>query len=136
MEYCVFKLAIINFRSLKMCFSIYILLSVLSSLELHAESINKSSSLNPITTLQRSNIAPKASRKPLNLTLHNDTRIDNYAWLRDPKWPEVKDQEIINYMNEEKKYTEAFFKPLNELQEKLYQEIEMTPQNWTGLTQS
>lgn len=34
-------------------------------------------------------VPPKAAKKPLSTTLHNDTRIDNYAWLRDKHWPKI-----------------------------------------------
>ncbi len=48
---------------------------------------------------------PKKIRK--KLVIHNDERIDSYYWLRDDK---RKNEEIINYLNEENKYTDLWFK--------------------------
>ncbi|MDJ1313552.1 MAG: S9 family peptidase [Candidatus Midichloria mitochondrii] len=36
-----------------------------------------------------------------------DGRIDYYHWLRDPNWPDVKDPEILSYLNQENAYTDA-----------------------------
>lgn len=109
-------------NSISLRFLIFLSLFCLVFLKgLHAQSLNKNSQQDGL--MKESVLPPKASQKPLKSTLHNDTRIDNYAWLRDPKWPEVKNQEILAYLNEEKAYTEAFFKPLSDFQEKLYQEI-------------
>ena len=33
--------------------------------------------------------APVAAKKPKELTIHGDTRIDNYYWLRERENPEV-----------------------------------------------
>ena len=90
---------------------------------LNAESVttNKAPSISQMS--QKSITPPKAEKNPLKITLHGDTRIDNYAWLKDPKWPEVKEPKILDYLKLEKSYTEAFFKPLITLQEELYQEL-------------
>ena len=40
--------------------------------------------------------APVAKKVPHELTIHDDTRIDNYYWLRDRE-----DSTVINYLNEE-----------------------------------
>lgn len=68
-------------------------------------------------------VPPKAAKKPLSTTLHNDTRIDNYAWLRDKHWPEIKDKAILAHLNAENAYTASIFRPLNGIQENLYQEL-------------
>ncbi|MDJ1407752.1 MAG: S9 family peptidase [Candidatus Midichloria sp.] len=36
-----------------------------------------------------------------------DGRIDYYHWLRDQNWPNVKDPEILSYLNQENAYTDA-----------------------------
>jgi oligopeptidase B len=61
---------------------------------------------------------PIAEKNPKELTIHGDTRIDNYYWLRERENPEV-----IAYLNEENAYREAVMKETEELQENLYEEI-------------
>ncbi|MFL2731921.1 MAG: S9 family peptidase [Gammaproteobacteria bacterium] len=48
---------------------------------------------------------PKKIRK--KLIVHNDERIDSYYWLRDDK---RENKEVINYLREENKYTDLWFK--------------------------
>lgn len=62
--------------------------------------------------------SPVAEKRPTELTIHGDTRIDNYYWLRDRENPEV-----IAYLDDENAYREAMMKETEELQEKLYDEI-------------
>ena len=50
---------------------------------------------------------PAPKKIPKKLTAHNDTRIDNYYWLRDDS---RKDKEVISYLKEENKHTELWFK--------------------------
>ncbi len=54
--------------------------------------------------MKKAPIPKKIRRK---LVVHNDERIDSYYWLRDDK---RKNKEIINYLNEENKYTDLWFK--------------------------
>lgn len=50
---------------------------------------------------------PLPKKIPKKLTAHNDTRIDNYYWLRDDA---RKNKEVIRYLKEENKHTEFWFK--------------------------
>ncbi len=61
---------------------------------------------------------PVAKRQPRAQTLHGDTLTDDYYWLRDRQDPEV-----IRYLEEENRYTEARTRHTAVLQEQLYQEI-------------
>ncbi len=61
---------------------------------------------------------PVAEKRPTELTIHGDTRIDNYYWLR-----EIENPKVIDYLNEENAYREAVMKDTEGLQEKLYNEI-------------
>jgi len=61
---------------------------------------------------------PKAEIVPKELSIHGDTRIDNYYWLNERENPKV-----LEYLKAENAYTEAVMKPLVPLQEKLYNEI-------------
>ncbi len=62
--------------------------------------------------------APIAKKIEKKLEKHGDIRIDNYYWLNDRENPEV-----IAYLEEENKYTEAILKPTEELQAKLFDEM-------------
>ena len=61
---------------------------------------------------------PDVKKIEKKLTIHGDTRIDHYYWLRERDNPEV-----INYLKAENAYTKEILKPAEELQEKLYNEI-------------
>lgn len=62
--------------------------------------------------------APVAKRLPKELTLHGDTRIDDYYWLNERDNPEVMD-----YLKKENVYLEQVLSPTKNLQEQLYQKL-------------
>jgi len=62
--------------------------------------------------------APVAEIIPEELTIHGDTRIDNYFWLNQRENPKV-----IAYLEAENKYKETKMKSTEEFQEELYDEI-------------
>jgi len=61
---------------------------------------------------------PVAAKRPKEMTLFGDKRVDDYFWLRDKSNPEV-----IDYLKAENEYTFAAMKPLEPFREKLYKEI-------------
>lgn len=61
---------------------------------------------------------PIAKVEPKAFTLHGDTRVDNYYWLRERSNPEV-----LAYLEAENRYTAAMMKPTEALQETLYREL-------------
>lgn len=61
---------------------------------------------------------PVAAKKPKDVTVHEDKRIDDYFWLREKTNPEV-----INYLEQENAYTEAVLAPAKELRATLYKEM-------------
>ncbi len=61
---------------------------------------------------------PMADRQPRELTIHGDTRQDDYFWLRERENPDV-----IAYLEAENAYTAAITAHTEELQETLFQEI-------------
>ncbi len=63
-------------------------------------------------------IPPDVQKIPKELTMHGDTRIDNYYWLNDRENPEV-----IKYLEEENAYTKSVLKPTEKLQEDLFHEM-------------
>ncbi|MDA3823372.1 MAG: S9 family peptidase [Bacteroidales bacterium] len=62
--------------------------------------------------------APIAEKKPKELTIHEDIRIDNYYWLRERENPDV-----ISYLDAENAYRKAGMKSTEKLHEKLFEEI-------------
>jgi oligopeptidase B len=67
--------------------------------------------------------APTAARKPFTKTVHGVTLSDDYAWLRDPKYPEVTDPEVLDYLKAENAYFEAAMAPHAPLIETIFQEM-------------
>lgn len=67
--------------------------------------------------------APIAARKLRTLEHHGVTRSDEYGWLRDPGYPEVRDPEILAYLEAENLYYNAFFTPHKRLVDALYSEM-------------
>ena len=62
--------------------------------------------------------APIAKKEAKELTIHNQTRIDNYYWLN-----QRGNEEVEAYLNAENDYTTEVLKSTEKLQEKLYDEI-------------
>lgn len=62
--------------------------------------------------------APPCPKIPKELTIHGDTRIDNYYWLNDRENPEV-----INYLNAENGYLDSVMGHLGGFRQKLFDEI-------------
>ena len=75
-------------------------------------------SSNPAVAGAQAPSAPVARQIPVETTLHGDTRLDNYAWLRGKENPEV-----ISYLNAENAYTDTILNPTEPFQEKLYAEM-------------
>jgi len=61
---------------------------------------------------------PDVKQIAKELTIHSDTRIDNYYWLNDRENPEV-----IAYLEAENEYTKAVLKPTEKFQEDLFNEL-------------
>ncbi len=61
---------------------------------------------------------PVAAKKPKELTIHGDTRTDNYYWLRERENPEV-----IAYLEAENSYRESVMKGTEKFQKRLFDEI-------------
>ena len=64
------------------------------------------------------NKQPSLAKKPKELSIHNDIRIDNYYWLNEKENPEV-----IDYLNAENEYYHNVTKHTNQFQEDLFQEM-------------
>ena len=72
---------------------------------------------------------PEAKKVSKELTIHDDTRIDNYFWMRlsdeqkNAEVPDAQTQDVVNYLNAENDYLQKAMAHTNELQEKLYNEM-------------
>jgi oligopeptidase B len=63
-------------------------------------------------------VLPVAARRPVETTLHGDTRVDEYGWLRDKENPEV-----IAHLEAENAWTEHALAHLAPLRDQLFAEI-------------
>jgi oligopeptidase B len=61
---------------------------------------------------------PRARSVPRELTIHGDTRVDEYFWLRNREDPEV-----LAYLEAENRYTDAVMHCTEALQERLFAEM-------------
>jgi len=66
---------------------------------------------------------PRAARRPHESTHHGRTLSDPWAWLRDPAYPEVKDPEILAYLEAENRYFDAAMGPRKALVDALFEEM-------------
>ncbi|MBN2596538.1 MAG: S9 family peptidase [Marinifilaceae bacterium] len=72
-------------------------------------------SCGPKATTPKPPVAKKIAKE---LTIHGDTRIDNYYWMN-----QREDTAVINYLNAENSYTDAMMKHTEEFQTKLFDEM-------------
>lgn len=63
--------------------------------------------MSDITTLG----APVAAKKPHSFTHHGITVADDYAWLRDPGYPEVTDKAVLAHLEAENAWFEGAMAP-------------------------
>ena len=72
---------------------------------------------------QRAVSAPKAAQKAHSFTLHGLTVTDDYAWLRDPGYPEVTDQAVLDHLEAENRWFEARMAPHQDRIDALFAEM-------------
>jgi len=61
---------------------------------------------------------PVAKKVAKELSIHGDTRVDNYFWLN-----QREDEEVIEYLNAENTYTEKVMEPLKGFRDSLFEEM-------------
>ena len=72
---------------------------------------------------------PIAKKIPEALTIHNDTRIDNYFWMRlsdeqkNADMADAQTQDVLDYLNAENDYLEKTMSHTEKLQKTIYDEI-------------
>jgi oligopeptidase B len=74
--------------------------------------------MTALATLAEVPPPPLAKKVPKSITLHGDTRVDDYGWLRDKK-----SSETLAYLQAENAYADAVMKPTETLQKQLYDEM-------------
>lgn len=81
------------------------------------------------TTNQDMVQTPKAKQVKEEMTIHDDTRIDNYFWMRlsdeqkNAEKPDAQTQDVLDYLNAENDYLKAMMKHTEPLQKTLFEEI-------------
>jgi oligopeptidase B len=77
----------------------------------------------------QNSIPPNATKKTHEMTIHGDTRVDDYYWMRltdEQKSAKDKDsqtQEVLDYINAENAYTQKRLKHTEKFQNDLFDEI-------------
>ena len=72
---------------------------------------------------------PEAEKQPYKMTVHGDTRIDDYYWMRlsdeqkNAKEFDSQTKKVVDYIDSENKYTDASLSQTKKLQEDLFNEI-------------
>ena len=68
-------------------------------------------------------VPPAAEQRPYSYERHGVTIEDPWHWLRDPKYPEVDDPDILAYLHAENAYFETWAGKHKELIEQLFEEM-------------
>ena len=74
-------------------------------------------------------VAPVAKKVPFEMTLHGDTRVDNYFWMRlsdaqkEAETPDEQTQDVLDYLEAENGYIDGKLAHTESLQQKLFDEI-------------
>ncbi|MFL6725809.1 MAG: S9 family peptidase [Sphingomicrobium sp.] len=66
---------------------------------------------------------PKAEQRPYSYERHGVTIEDPWHWLRDPKYPEVAEPDVLAYLHAENDYFEGWKKQHQELIDRLFEEM-------------
>ena len=72
---------------------------------------------------------PIAKKIPLEMITHNDTRVDDYFWMRlsdeqkNAETPDAQTQDTLDYLNAENDYTKQVLAHTEDFQKKLFDEI-------------
>ena len=66
---------------------------------------------------------PKAEKREHSFSHHGVTISDPYAWLRDPGYPKVEDEDVLQYVRAENAYFEAQMAGQNDRVERLFTEM-------------
>lgn len=73
--------------------------------------------------------APQAKKIQQELTIHGDTRVDNYFWMRlsdeqkEAENPDDQTQDVLDYLNAENAYLQSTMKHTEKFQKKMFDEM-------------
>jgi oligopeptidase B len=68
-------------------------------------------------------VPPVAPRRASTTTHHGIALNDDWAWLRDPGYPNVADAEVLDYLKAENAFHDAVMAPLKPLTDRLFTEM-------------
>src|SRR3982751_6534845 len=66
---------------------------------------------------------PQAEQRPFSYERHGVTIEDPWHWLRDPKYPEVDDPDVLAYLKQENAYFEGWKAEHRALADELFEEM-------------
>jgi oligopeptidase B len=67
--------------------------------------------------------APVCEKQAFEMTIHGDTRVDNYYWLNEYWLDGPQKEKVVEYLNAENAYQETIMEGTKDFQERLYQEM-------------
>lgn len=73
--------------------------------------------------LQATAKPPEAARKPHHYSHHGVTIKDDWQWLRDPEYPQVRSASILDYLNAENDYFDQVIAPHKAFVNELFDEL-------------
>lgn len=85
--------------------------------------MNRPTRLKPSDMAHDAPPPPVAARRPVASSVHGRELVDEYAWLRDPGYPEVTDKAILAYLRAENDYFERLYRPHRPLVDDLVSEL-------------
>ncbi|MDB0036245.1 S9 family peptidase [Pelagibacteraceae bacterium] len=75
------------------------------------------------------NTIPKLRKETKVIKIHNDELNDDYAWIKQDNWqevlqkPQVLNSEVLNYLNEENKFTDSQLEDQKTLKQTIFKEL-------------
>ncbi len=79
--------------------------------------------MNDATIKAPPSTPPTAAKRPSTVTHHGIDLADDYAWLRDPGYPSVTDEDVLAHLKAENAWFEARMKPHKGLVDDLFKEM-------------
>ena len=82
-----------------------------------------------IISCTETSLLPDATKKPHEITVHGDTRVDSYYWMRltdkqkSAKEFDSQTREVVDYIAAENEYTQSSLNHTKKFQDKLFEEI-------------
>jgi len=101
------------------------ILALFIGLTMGCQTPNPESEVNEQTMIK----APIAKKIAKEMTIHEDTRVDNYFWMRlsdeqkESKTPDAQTQDVLDNLNAENDFLKESMAHTDDLQKNLYEEI-------------